>query len=151
MYSNYSLEHAVEGVAYAAMWTIIAFILAIIGGVLVYFLFIKAKDLKLSDVLQKIRDILDFKVMLIEPILKVLYLITTIFVILTSFNLITTNFFIFLLTLILGPIAIRIIYEAAIMLIMIWKNTQIIADNTTKEKPEKKTTKSKTETTNKEN
>lgn len=140
MYNNYGFEQAIEGVAYAAMWTVVSLILAIIGGVLVYFLFIKGKDLNLSAGLTKLRDLLDFKIMLIEPILKILYLVITIFVILISFNFITTNFLSFLLTLLLGPVIVRIIYEASLMLVMIWKNTKIIADNTAKvkENPEKK-------------
>lgn len=140
MYNNYGFEQAIEGVAYAAMWTVVSLILAIIGGVLVYFLFIKGKDLKLSAGLTKLRDLLDFKIMLIEPILKILYLVITIFVILISFNFITINFLSFLLTLLLGPVIVRIIYEASLMLVMIWKNTKIIADNTAKvkENPEKK-------------
>ena len=140
MYNNYGFEQAIEGVAYAAMWTVVSLILAIIGGVLVYFLFIKGKDLKLSAGLTKLRDLLDFKIMLIEPILKILYLVSTIFVILISFNFITINFLSFLLTLLLGPVIVRIFYEASLMLVMIWKNTKIIADNTAKvkENPEKK-------------
>ena len=151
MYSNYGFEHAVESVAYAAMWTVIALILAIIGGVLVYFLFVRGKDLKLSSGLQKLRDLLDFKIMLIEPILKILYLVITIFIILISFNFITTNFLAFLLTLILGPVIVRIIYEASLMLVMIWKNTKLIADNTMKEKVEKKAAKAKEEKSDDEN
>ena len=140
MYNNYGFDHAIKSVAYGAMWTVVSLILAIIGGVLVYFLFIKGKDLKLSAGLSKLRDLLDFKIMLIEPILKILYLVITIFVILISFNFITTNFLAFLLALILGPIIVRIIYEASLMLVMIWKNTKVIADNTSKpkEKEEKK-------------
>lgn len=140
MYNNYGFDHAIESIAYGAMWTVVSLILAIVGGVLVYFLFIKGKDLKLSTGLSKLRDLLDFKIMLIEPILKILYLVITIFVILISFNFITTNFLAFLLALILGPVIVRIIYEASLMLVMIWKNTQVIADNTSKskEKEEKK-------------
>ena len=140
MYNNYGFDHAIESVAYGAMWTVVSLILAIIGGVLVYFLFIKGKDLKLSVGLSKLRDLLDFKIMLIEPILKILYLVITIFVILISFNFITTNFLAFLLALTLGPVIVRIIYEASLMLVMIWKNTKVIADNTSKskEKEEKK-------------
>lgn len=139
-YDYTSLEQTVNTVKYTAMWTVVSLILAIIGGILVYFLFIKGKDLKLSDGLNKLRDLLDFKIMLIEPILKILYLVMTIFVILISFNFITINFLTFLLTLILGPVIVRIIYEASLMLVMIWKNTKVIADNTTnvKETPEKK-------------
>ena len=112
-----------------AVWSIIALILAIIGGVLTYLLFIKG-NFKLSDNLKKLRNLLDFKVMLIEPILKVLYLISTIFIILMSFNLIAVNFLSFLLTLILGPVIIRIIYEGMLILVMIWKNTKNISENT---------------------
>lgn len=111
-YDYTSLEQTVNTVKYTAMWTVVSLILAIIGGILVYFLFIKGKDLKLSDGLNKLRDLLDFKIMLIEPILKILYLVMTIFIILISFNFITINFLTFLLTLILGPVIVRIIYEA---------------------------------------
>ena len=134
---GYGIEEAVESVAYTAMWTVVSLILAIIGGILVYFLFIKGKDLKLSAGLQKLRDLLDFKIMLIEPILKILYLVITLFIMLSSFSLITVNFLGFLLMFILGPIVVRIIYEASLMFLMIWKNTKIIADNTDKEKVEK--------------
>ena len=143
---GYGIEEAVESVAYTAMWTVVSLILAIIGGISVYFLFIKGKDLKLSAGLQKLRDLLDFKIMLIEPILKILYLVITLFIMLSSFSLITVNFIGFLLMFILGPIVVRIIYEASIMFLMIWKNTKIIADNTAKEnieKNNKKETKSK--------
>lgn len=134
-YDTSTIDNAFNSVANAAMWTVIAFILAIIGGVLVYFLFVKS-DKKVSDNLMKLKDILDFKTMLIEPLLKTLYLIFTIFIILFSFNLIAVNFLGFLLCLIIGPVLIRIVYEAAMILIMIWKNTQEI--NEALKKKEKK-------------
>lgn len=62
-YDYTSLEQTVNTVKYTAMWTVVSLILAIIGGILVYFLFIKGKDLKLSDGLNKLRDLLDFKIM----------------------------------------------------------------------------------------
>ena len=125
----YGVSNSLQGMA---IWTIVAFILSIIGGILVYFLFIKTNN-KLSDNLKKLRDLLDFRIMLIEPILKIFYLIGTIFIILFSFNFITINFITFLLVLIIGPVAIRIIYEASLILVMIWKNTKVISDNTKKE------------------
>ena len=130
----YGVSNSLQGMA---IWTIVAFILSIIGGILVYFLFIKTNN-KLSDNLKKLRDLLDFRIMLIEPILKIVYLIGTIFIILFSFNFITINFISFLLTLIIGPVIIRIVYEAALILVMIWKNTKIISDNTKKEKDKDK-------------
>lgn len=130
----YSASNSLQGMA---IWTIVALILSIIGGILVYFLFIKTNN-KLSDNLKKLRDLLDFRIMLIEPILKIVYLIGTIFIILFSFNFITINFISFLLTLIIGPVIIRIVYEASLILVMIWKNTKIISDNTKKEKDKDK-------------
>ena len=64
--------------------------------------------------------------MLIEVILKVVYLIITIFVILLSFGFIAKDFGAFFLTLIFGPIIIRIIYELILIQICIWKNTTSI-------------------------
>lgn len=130
----YSASNSLQGMA---IWTIVALILSIIGGILVYFLFIKTNN-KLSDNLKKLRDLLDFRIMLIEPILKIVYLIGTIFIILFSFNFITINFISFLLMLIIGPVIIRIVYEASLILVMIWKNTKIISDNTKKEKDKDK-------------
>lgn len=130
----YSASNSLQGMA---IWTIVALILSIIGGILVYFLFIKTNN-KLSDNLKKLRDLLDFRITLIEPILKIVYLIGTIFIILFSFNFITINFISFLLILIIGPVIIRIVYEAALILVMIWKNTKIISDNTKKDKDKDK-------------
>lgn len=61
--------------------------------------------------------------MLIEPILKVTYLILAIFITLVSLGLIGKSFVGFILTLTLGNIVLRIIYEASLILLMIWKNT----------------------------
>ena len=136
MYYNY-YNDSVNAIAGIVIWTIIALILAIIGGVLVYFLFIKG-NLKLNPGLKKLRDVLDFRVMLIEPMLKILYLIGTIFIILFSFSFITVNFLTFILMLLLGPVLIRLAYEASLILVMIWKNTKIISDNTEKVETPKK-------------
>lgn len=136
MYYNY-YNDSVNAIAGTVIWTIIALILAIIGGVLVYFLFIRG-NLKLNPGLKKLRDVLDFRVMLIEPMLKILYLIGTIFIILFSFSFITVNFLTFILMLLLGPVLIRLAYEASLILVMIWKNTKIISDNTEKVETPKK-------------
>lgn len=116
----------------AGVWVIIAAILAIVGGILAYFLFVKAKQEPKGKFLQWLKNFLDFKVMWIEPIMKVFYYIATIFVVLFSFALISTSFVAFILTLVLGPIMIRLAYEMMIMFIMIWSNTRDIAKNTEK-------------------
>lgn len=113
------------------VWTILAVVFAIIGGILVYILFLNPKkEIKLNKFLTWLKDFLSFKVMMIESILKVLYLISTLLVILLSFNLIGTSFISFLLALILGPIIVRLTYEGILMFIMIWKNTNDINKKT---------------------
>lgn len=112
-------------VAGTLVWTVIAIILAIAAGIAVYFMFVKS-DKPVSENLQKIRDLLDFKTMLIEPILKIVYIILTIFIVLFSFGLISTSFILFLIVLIFGPLTLRITYELMMINIMIWKNTKEI-------------------------
>lgn len=111
----------------SVIWGIIAAVLAVVGGILVYFLFIKKDNKGLSKKLVTLKELLDFKIMIIEPILKVLYLIGTIYVILFSFSFIGQSFLLFLIVLILGPIIIRLVYEGFLIMIMIWKNTKEIA------------------------
>ena len=131
-YGTSSSMNALEGMG---IWAIIAGILAIIGGILVYFLFVKAKTEPKGNFLKWLKSFLSFKIMWIEPILKVIYYIATIFIILFSFSYLAlggAGFLAFLMTLVLGPIIIRIIYEATMMFIMIWRNTRDIADKVAK-------------------
>ena len=121
-----------EGIA---IWSIIASILAIVGGILVYFLFVSAKTTPKGKFAKWLKDFLSFKIMWIEPILKIVYYIATIFIVLYSFSFISLGgfgFLAFILILILGPVVLRIAYEATMMFIMIWRNTKDIADNTKK-------------------
>ena len=132
-------NNASSAMAGFGIWTIVALILAIIGGVLIYFLFVKAKTTPKGKFAKWLKDFLSFKIMWIEPILKVIYYITTIYVVLFSFNYLGmmgvlggTAFLMFLLTLVLGPILVRVVYEFTMILIMIWRNTRDIAENTGK-------------------
>ena len=118
----------------AGIWIIIAAVLALIGGILVHFLFVKGKDSPKGKFLKWLKDFLAFKIMWIEPIMKVIYYIGTIFCILASFAFISTSFLAFVIMLVGGPIFIRLAYESIMMFIMIWRNTQNIADNTKKSK-----------------
>ena len=125
--SSYSLN-ALEGVG---IWGIIALILAIVGGILVYFLFVKSKTEPKGKFLIWLKKFLSFKIMWIEPILKIVYYIATIFTILLSFSFLGAGgagFLAFIVCLIAGPIIIRIAYEATMMFIMIWRNTEDISE-----------------------
>lgn len=117
-------DASVNAFAEAGIWMIIALVLAIIGGVLVYFMFVKGKN-KFEDnkFLSKLKDFLDFKTFWIEPILKVSYLMLAIFVTLGSFAFIGKSFLTFLMMLTLGNVVIRLAYEGTLVVLMIWKNT----------------------------
>lgn len=108
-----------SSLAGSMVWTIVSVILAIIGGILVYVLFVQKKDKLNNKFLVWLKDFLSFKNLLLETILKVTYIILAIFITLSSFNMIGINFFAFLLYLIIGNVVLRIIYEGSIMLLMI--------------------------------
>lgn len=123
-----------EGVT---IWFAIASILAIVGGILVYFLFIKSKNEPKGKFAKWFKDFLNFRIMILEPILKILYYILTIGVILMSFGFLGYGGYgvlMFFLSLVLGPVLVRVGYEFTIMFVMIWRNTKDIADNTAKKK-----------------
>lgn len=119
------------------IWFLIAGILAIVGGILTYFLFVKSKSEPKGKFAKWLKDFLSFKIMWLEPILKVVYYILTIGCILVSFGFLGyggAGIIMFFLTLIGGPILIRLGYEMTMMFIMIWRNTKDIADSTAKKK-----------------
>lgn len=111
------------GASGSAIWTVVALVLAIIGGIVAYVLFVKPNSKTNNKFLNWLKDFLDFKKMLIEVILKVSYIILTIFITLYSFNFIGNQFLVFLLVLTLGNVFLRLVYEASLMMLMIWKNT----------------------------
>lgn len=117
------------------IWFLIAGILSIVGGILLYFLFVKSKSEPKGKFTKWLKDFLSFKIMWLEPILKVVYYILTIGCILVSFGFLGyggAGVLMFFITLICGPILIRLGYEMTMMFIMIWRNTQDIADNNKK-------------------
>ncbi len=113
-----------------AVWMIVSIVVAIIGGVVAYFTFIKPelkeKDGKVNKYLLWLKDFFSFKTMLIEDLLKVLYLILAIYITFISFTYIRYSFLAFVAVLILGNLILRLIFEGSLVLIMIWKNTNDI-------------------------
>ncbi len=106
----------------ASIWTIVAGVLAIVGGLVLYFTFLSKKNNeKFKGFLGWLYDFLTFKKLVLENVLKVLYLMLTIFVTLISF--VFSNFLMVLLTLVLGNLAVRIVYEFALVLLLICRNT----------------------------
>ena len=123
MYDYNYMTNTTSSIQGSFVWFIIAAVLAVIGGIVIYFLFVRTDKKEDNKYLAWFKDFADFKKMLIEPILKVTYLILAIFITLYSFGLIGVSFVAFLLTLTLGNILLRLVYETTLILLMIWKNT----------------------------
>ena len=126
-----SLNSAMNTGIGATIWVILAFIIALVGCFLVYFLFVK-KDNKLANPkLEWLRNFLRFDKMLIEVILKIAYIFAAIFVTLAPFAFLAagvTGFIVCLLTIVFGNLVTRLIYEGILVIIMIWKNTAEIKE-----------------------
>ena len=123
---NSGFGSSLNGMASAGIWIIIAFVLAVVGAFVVYFLFVKSKKKFPNKFVTWLKSFLDFQEMLIEPILKITYIFVAIFITLASFAFISFSFIYFLLYLILGNIFARIAYEFSMILISIWQNTRDI-------------------------
>ena len=117
----------------SSVWIIVSLILAIVGGILIYFLFLSKKNEgKFTGFLGWVYDFLSIKKMFLETLLKITYLIVALYVTLSSFALIGVNFLLFLATLLLGNLLVRIGYEFSLILLVICRNTTEIAKNTKK-------------------
>ena len=106
-----------------SVWGLVALIVGIIGGVVVYFLFINNDKTEKNKYLQAFKEFFGFKKMLIEDLLKIIYLVLAIFITLYSFEFITESFVGFIFILLIGNLVLRIIFESILVKIMIWKNT----------------------------
>ncbi len=109
----------------AGVWVIISAILALVGGILVYVLFLNKKnEKKFTGFVKWLYDFLSFKTLTIEMLLKVFYLIGAIFITLGSFAFIGTSALAFFGMLILGNLVLRVIYEGSLLVILIYKNVK---------------------------
>ena len=105
--------------------SLIAFIVAIAASIVIYFVFMdKKEENKYTGFVKNLYDFLHFKINFIEAFLKIAYITTTLYVTITSFSLIKVDVALFFMTLILGNIIIRILYEAAFLLYNIDLNTK---------------------------
>ncbi len=110
----------------ALIWTIVSFVLALVGAFIVYFLFVKPNKKYENKFVNWLRRFLDFAEMLIEPITKIGYIFAALLITLSSFALISVNFIAFLMTLIMGNLLLRVVYELSMIIIAIWRNTRDI-------------------------
>ena len=130
----------------AEVWIIISCILAIFIGVGLYVMYLNPENEKnTTGNLQKLHRFFNFKITVIQPILKVLYLILAIAITLSAFAFIGTNFFKFMFLILFGNIALRIIFEVLLLLLTLTNNVSDINKKMTvvEENPKKKITKNK--------
>lgn len=133
--SNYGLN----SVAATGVWMIVSIILAIIGGIALYFtVFTKQNEHKFKGFMGWLYNFFTFKNMLLETLLKILYIIVAIYITLSSFSLISISFIGFILQLTLGNLLARIGFEFSLLLLKICKNTTEINDKLSKTKKEDK-------------
>ena len=119
-----SLTSATSGSEGMGVWAIISLVLAVVGGIVLYFTFLaKKNETKFTGFLGWMYDFLTFKKMVIENILKMLYLILALFITLSSFGMITVSFISFLAYLLLGNLIVRILYELCLVVLVICRNT----------------------------
>ena len=102
---------------------IIALILGIILGIIVYFVFVKKDRSKYEGKAQRLHDVLNFRKLYLESFIKILYVICAIFIAILSIVMLFTsgNFgaglLAFILTLVLGEVITRLLYESAILVL----------------------------------
>ena len=113
-----------SSVASDAIWIIVSLILAIVGGFIVYFLFLSKKNEgRFTGFLGWLYDFLSFKKMTLEIILKVTYLMCAIFATLSPLAGIGDNFLGTIVSIVVSNIFIRLIYEFSLILLVICRNT----------------------------
>lgn len=118
MYSSYST------LSDSLVWIIISIVVAIIGGIALYFSFLSKKNEgKYEGALGWFYDFLNFKKFTIEAILKITYLILALYITLASFAYIGESFISFLVMLLVGNLVLRMIYELMLVTLMICRNT----------------------------
>lgn len=122
MYS-YSYYHGPNPVV-----TVILFLIALAGGTCAYLMFVKSNEEPKDRRLLKLKEFLSFKKMIIEGLLKASYIIFALFITLYSFQIMVgTSFITGLMLLILLNIMLRIGYEASLIVLLIWRNTNDIS------------------------
>ena len=113
---------------------IVCGILALVGGIALYFTFLSPKnEKKFPGFLGWLYDFLSFKKLLVETILKIVYLITAGFITLYSLAVLFVgggnfgeNFFAFLMTLVIGNVIARVAYEFSLLFVLICRNVSDI-------------------------
>ena len=124
MYSTYGGYNSLSYSGIDSTWMIISLVLAIVGGIVAYIMFIAKKNNgEYTGFVAWLHEFLNFKKFFVELILKVTYAIFAIYITLSSFSFISVSIAYFFIYLVFGNIILRLIYELTMFIITIVNNT----------------------------
>lgn len=113
----------------SGIFSVLAVILAIVATILAFIFIIPEKRReKLGSFGRFLHDTCNFKYLVVEKILQALYVFSTAFVILNGFFTMFGNYMgaagvlAGILTMVLGPVAVRLVYELLMMAILLVRN-----------------------------
>lgn len=125
MFNSYYSASSALGVM--SVLAIISVIIAVAGGILLYFLFLSPKSQgKFTGFLGWMYDFLSFKKLVLNTVLNVLYLILACFITLMGFFTLFVSFGSGLMLLVMGNILLRLSYEIILAFLIMCQNTSEI-------------------------
>lgn len=116
-----------QSFSFSEVWMIISVLLAVIGGIFLFATYFnKDKEETYTGFKKTLYDFVHFKLTIIEPIFRILYLISAIALTLSSLSYLTVNFFEFIGILVFGNIAIRLLFELLLLTLKLFKDVSEI-------------------------
>ena len=110
---------------------LVAFIIALAATIIIYCVFMDTRNKEsYSNPLKKIYDYLHFNNFFMEPILKITYIFSSLYLTISAFGYIGTSFLFFLLLLIIGNIILRMVFEGLMIIYKIYLNLNEINKKT---------------------
>ncbi len=110
---------------------LVAFIIALAATIIIYCVFMDKRNKEsYSNPLKKIYDYLHFNNFFMEPILKITYIFSSLYLTISAFGYIGTSFLFFLLLLIIGNIILRMVFEGLMIIYKIYLNLNEINKKT---------------------
>lgn len=129
--SYYNAPKVVSGVTGSLIWTIIALVLAFVGGITLYFtVFNKKNESKYKGFMAVLYDLVHFRYFVIDDLARIFYIVSALAVTLLSFNFIGK--WQFLVMLLGGNLALRITYEFMMLFINLCHDVRDINSKTKK-------------------
>ena len=110
---------------FSILLPVLALIVILAGGLALYFLFVR-KPNTFQGAAAKLHDALTFRTFYTEKLLRALYSIVVVGIVVYSVILLFSNFFGALLVFIGGNLIARIVFEFALLLLVLCRNTQEI-------------------------